>query len=83
MEELIEKLKLEIIEALNLEDIEPDDIEANEPLFNDGLGLDSIDALELIVLLDKTYGLKLEDASKGKEVFYSVENMAKYITDNQ
>lgn len=83
MEELIEKLKVEIIEALNLEDIEPSDIEASEALFNDGLGLDSIDALELIVLLDKTYGLKLEDATKGKDVFYSVESMAKYITDNQ
>lgn len=54
MEELINKLKGEIIEALNLEDLEPDEIDASEPLFNEGLGLDSIDALELIVLLDKT-----------------------------
>ena len=83
MEELINKLKGEIIEALNLEDMEPSDIDASEPLFNEGLGLDSIDALELIVLLDKTYGLKLEDASKGKEVFYSVESMAKYIQEHQ
>ncbi len=83
MEELINKLKGEIIEALNLEDLEPDEIDASEPLFNEGLGLDSIDALELIVLLDKTYGLKLADASKGKEVFYSVESMAKYILANQ
>ncbi len=78
-EELITKLKLEIIEALNLEDIEPEEIEAKEALFNEGLGLDSIDALELIVLLDKGYGLKLDDANKGKEVFYSVESMADYI----
>lgn len=83
MEELISKLKLEIIDALNLEDIEPDEIDAYEPLFNEGLGLDSIDALELIVLLDKTYGLKLDDPSKGKEVFYSVESMAKYIKAHQ
>ncbi len=82
-EELIEKLKGEIIEALNLEDIENDDIEATEPLFNEGLGLDSIDALELIVLLDKTYGLKLDDPSKGKEVFYSVETIADYILAHQ
>lgn len=82
-EELIEKLKAEIIEALNLEDIENDEIEATEPLFNEGLGLDSIDALELIVLLDKGYGLKLEDASKGKEVFYSIETMADYILAHQ
>jgi acyl carrier protein len=82
-EELIEKLKGEIIEALNLEDIENDEIEASEPLFNEGLGLDSIDALELIVLLDKTYGLKLDDPSKGKEVFYSVETIADYILAHQ
>ena len=59
MEELIEKLKNEIIEVLNLEDIEPEDIDADDPLFNEGLGLDSIDALELIVLLEKNYGMKI------------------------
>ena len=83
MDELIQKLKVEIIDALNLEDIEPDDIDEKEPLFNEGLGLDSIDALELIVLLDRTYGLKLDNESEGKEVFYSVESMAKYITEHQ
>jgi acyl carrier protein len=80
---LIQKLKVEIIEALNLEDIEPGDIDEKEPLFNEGLGLDSIDALELIVLLDRTYGLKLDNENEGKEVFYSVESMAKYITEHQ
>jgi acyl carrier protein len=83
MDELIQKLKVEIIEALNLEDIEPDDIDEKEPLFNEGLGLDSIDALELIVLLDRTYGLKLDNENEGKEVFYSVETMAKYIMEHQ
>ena len=83
MDELIRTLKGQIIEALNLEDVELDEIDAKEPLFNEGLGLDSIDALELIVLLDKIYGLKLEDASKGKDVFYSVESMAKYILENK
>jgi acyl carrier protein len=83
MAELIEKLKSEIIEALNLEDLEPSDIDKDAPLFGDGLGLDSIDALELIVLLEKNYGIKLEDPKDGKKVFYSVQTMADYIQANQ
>jgi acyl carrier protein len=79
MEKLIEELKIEIIEALNLEDMEPDEIDANEPLFGEGLGLDSIDALELIVLLEKNYGIKIENPKDGKTIFYSVKTMAEYI----
>lgn len=83
MDKLIQELKVEIIEALNLEDMEPDDIDINEPLFGDGLGLDSIDALELIVLLEKNYGIKIEDPKKGKDIFASVKTMADYITAHQ
>jgi acyl carrier protein len=83
MAELTEKLKKEIIEVLNLEDLEIDDIETDAPLFGDGLGLDSIDALELIVLLEKNYGIKMEDPKEGKKVFYSVQTMADYIEANQ
>jgi acyl carrier protein len=83
MAELIEKLKREIIEALNLEDLEPEDIDKDAPLFGEGLGLDSIDALELIVLLEKNYGIKLQDPKDGKKVFYSVQTMADYIRANQ
>jgi len=79
MEELIEKLKVQIIEQLNLEDVEPDEIDANEPLFGDGLGLDSIDVLELIVLLEKEYGIKIENPKEGQEIFYSVKSLAGYI----
>ena len=64
MESLISELKSRIIEALNLEDLHPEDIDANAPLFGDGLGLDSIDALELIVMMEKFYGIKLADASQ-------------------
>ena len=78
-EELIEKLKSEIIEVLNLEDLTPADIDADAPLFGEGLGLDSIDALERIVLLERNYGIKLKDAAEGKEVFKSVAVMADYI----
>ena len=83
MDELIKKLKKEIIEVLNLEDVEPDDIDAEEPLFGEGLGLDSIDALELIVLLEKSYGIKIEDPKDGKKVFYSIKAMAEYITEHK
>lgn len=83
MDDLINKLKAEIIEVLNLEDLDLDDIETDAPLFNEGLGLDSIDALELIVLMEKEYGIKIDDPKKGKEIFYSVKTMAEFITKNQ
>jgi len=79
MEDLIEKLKLDIIGALNLEDMATGDIDENMPLFIDGLGLDSIDALELTVLLEKNYGIKIETAGEGKKVLYSVRTMADHI----
>ena len=82
MEELILELKQQIIEVLNFEDMTPADIETEAPLFGEGLGLDSIDALELIVLLDKGYGIKLADPKAGKEVFKSVRVMAEYIQAN-
>ena len=83
MEALVTELKKEIIEALNLEDITPEDIDADAPLFGSGLGLDSIDALELIVLIEKKYGIKLKDPSKSKDVFKSVNVMAQFIAENR
>ncbi|MBR3659658.1 MAG: acyl carrier protein [Bacteroidaceae bacterium] len=83
MEELILKLKQEIIEVLNLEDVKPEDIDNDAPLFGEGLGLDSIDALELIVLMEKNYGIKLQDPAKGKEIFKSINVMADYIQKNR
>lgn len=83
MEDLIAKLKVEIIEVLNLEEMEPEDIESDAALFGDGLGLDSIDALELIVLLEKNYGIKIEDPKDGRKIFFSLRTMAEFITENQ
>jgi acyl carrier protein len=83
MEGLILKLKEEIIEVLNMEDIKPSDIDENAPLFGEGLGLDSIDALELIVLMEKNYGIKLKDPAQGKEIFKSVKVLAEYIAANR
>ncbi len=79
MEELKAELKSKIIEVLNLEDLAVDDINDNDPLFGEGLGLDSIDALELIVLLGKDYGIKLTDPKDGKAIFQSIDTMATYI----
>jgi acyl carrier protein len=83
MEDLKLELKNKIIEVLNLEDVAVEEIKDTDPLFGGGLGLDSIDALELIVLLDKEYGIKLADPKKGKEIFESIEVMAKYIQENR
>ena len=83
MEALKTELKENIIEQLNLEDISVAEIGDNDPLFGDGLGLDSIDALELIVMLDKDYGIKLTDPKEGKAIFESVEVMANYISANR
>ena len=83
MEDLIVKLKEQIIEQLNLEDMEPGDIDPEEPLFGDGLGLDSIDALELIVLLEKEYGIKIKNPKDGQKIFFSIKTMAEYIKENQ
>lgn len=78
-EEIKGKLKRQIIEVLNLEDITPDDIDDAAPLFGDGLGLDSIDALELILLLEREYGIKLATAAEARPIFASVDTMADYI----
>ena len=83
MEELILQLKKEIIEVLNLEEVKPEDIDNDASLFGEGLGLDSIDALELIELIEKNYGIKLKDPAQGKEIFKSISVMADYIAKNR
>ena len=83
MDELMYKLKEQIIKQLSLNDKKPEDIGDDEPLFVEGLGLDSIDALELIVLLQQEYKVKLNNAEEGQSVFRSVRTMAQYITEQQ
>ena len=83
MDELILELKNEIIKVLNLEGIAPEAIADDGDLFGEGLGLDSIDALELIVLLEKNYGIKLKDPTQGKEIFKSVRTMAEFVQTNR
>ena len=79
MEDMVFELKKKMIEVLNLEDMQPDDIDNDAPLFGEGLGLDSIDALELIVMMERSYGIKIKDPAEGKEIFKSVNTMADYI----
>ena len=83
MDNLINELKTSIIEALNLEEVKPEEIDENASLFGEGLGLDSIDALELIVMMERNYGIKLKDPAQGKEIFKSIAVMADYIRQNR
>lgn len=83
MDNLQDILKQQIIDALNLEEIEVSDIDNDAPLFGEGLGLDSIDALELIVLLERSYGIKIKDPAVGKEIFKSVNVLADYVNKNR
>lgn len=84
MEELEKQLKEQIIEALNLEGMTPDDIDSSLPLFGDeGIGLDSIDALELIVIMEKYYGIKLTDPNQSRGILQTVASMAAYVEQNR
>jgi acyl carrier protein len=83
MEKLIENLKREIVKSFKLENIRWDAIDTDAPLFVEGLGLDSIDALELMVILEKNYGLKITSSEEGKKIMYSIKTIAEYIRANK
>jgi len=83
METLKQQLKEQIIQALNLEEMTPADINDDDALFGDGLGLDSIDALELIVLLEKNYGIRIANPAEGKQIFQSVNVLAQYVAEHK
>lgn len=83
MEQLFLELKEHLIEELNLEELTAEDIDAEAPLFGEGLGLDSIDALEIILILEKYYGVRLANTAEAKPVFYSVKSLAEYVMANR
>lgn len=83
MEQLVKELKEHLIEELNLEEITADDIDIDAPLFGDGLALDSIDALEIILILEKYYGVRLTNSAEAKPIFQSVRTLAEYIIKNR
>lgn len=79
-----ENFKQVLIDALNLEDMSPNDIEDTAPLFGeDGLGLDSVDSIELVLAIEKEYGVKITDSKLYETIFASVKNLLAYINDNQ
>lgn len=79
-----EELKNVLIKYLNLEDISSAEIEDGDPLFGDeGLGLDSVDSIELVLAVEKEYGVKINDSTQYETIFASVENLLKYINDNK
>ena len=82
-EELKQQLKKQIIEFLNLTSLKPEDIKDDEPLFGEGLGLDSIDSLELIVLLKRQYGIIIQDPKEGRKVLVDVNTMVDYIENKR
>lgn len=79
VEEITSKLKTLIIERLNLEGMTPDQLDAKGPLFGEGLGLDSIDSIELIVMLEREYGVKINDPKEGRAIFQSIKTMVEYV----
>jgi len=82
-EELIYEVKKLIIDSLRIEGMTPEEIETDAPLFGEGLGLDSIDALQLVVAMEKDYGVVVPDAQVGAVVFQSVRSMSQYIAENR
>ena len=84
-EELVklkQNLKEMLVRDLSLEDIKPEEIRDDAMLFGEGLGLDSLDAVEIVVLLQRNFGLEIKDMEKGREIFYSIDTLAKYVYEN-
>jgi acyl carrier protein len=81
--QLKQQLKQQIIEFLNLTSTTPEDIKDDQPLFDEGLGLDSIDSLELIVLLNREYGIIIKDPKEGRKILVDVNTMVAYIEKNR
>ena len=82
-EQLKQQLNDQIIKFLNLADKQPEDIKNDEPLFGEGLGLDSIDSIELIVLLSREYGINIQDPKEGRKVLVDINTMADYIEQHR
>ena len=80
--EIRKKLKVLLVENLSLEDVAPEEIKDDEILFGEGLGLDSLDAVEIVVLLQRNFGLEVKDMEKGREIFYSIDTLARYVYEN-
>ncbi|MBW2742497.1 MAG: acyl carrier protein [Deltaproteobacteria bacterium] len=81
--EIRKKLKELLVENLSLEDVNPEEIKDDEILFGEGLGLDSLDAVEIVVLLQRNFGLEVKDMKEGQKIFYSIDTLANYVYENK
>ena len=82
-EQLKQQVKEQIVKFLNLNTVKPEDIKDDEPLFGEGLGLDSIDSIELIVMLSREYGINIQDPKEGRKVLTTVNTMVDYIEQHR
>lgn len=81
--EIRKKLKELLVENLSLEDVSPEEIKDDDILFGEGLGLDSLDAVEIVVLLQRNFGLEVKDMKEGRKIFYSIDTLANYVYENR
>lgn len=83
MDPLLDELKVKLVQAVGLTDIRPEDITPDQPLVGEGLGLDSIDVLELVVMLEEDYGVKIDNKELGRKVFTSLRSLADYVREHR
>ena len=83
MEKLIKELQVKIVEVLNLIDVQPDDIKADEQLVGGNLGIDSIDVLEMVIMIERDYGIKIDNRELGVKVFATPRTLAEYIHERR
>jgi acyl carrier protein len=82
-EQLKQQVKEQVVKFLNLNTIKPEDIKDDEPLFGEGLGLDSIDSIELIVMLSREYGINIKDPKEGRKILTTINTMVDYIEQHR
>ena len=82
MEKLLKELQIKIVEVLNLVDVKPEDIKEDDQLVGGNLGIDSIDVLEMVIMIEKDYGLKIDNRELGAKVFATLKTLAGYINEN-